>query len=92
MSFDSVFRASRGPLPHDTSLASAHITRRVMSHFRGGFRDKEARPYNPNVVRLGSEEALSAAAQEVCGCVGLAAPCLLLASPRARVRVCVAVG
>jgi hypothetical protein len=32
---------------------------------RGGFIDKNANKYNPNIVRLGSEEALSSAAQEV---------------------------
>jgi len=32
---------------------------------RGGFFDKNGVTYNPNMVRLGSEEALSSAAQEV---------------------------
>jgi hypothetical protein len=33
--------------------------------FRGGFTDKNGNKYNPNMVRLGSEEALSSAAAEV---------------------------
>lgn len=35
--------------------------------FRGGFTDKNGNKYNPNMVRLGSEEALSSAAAEVGG-------------------------